>query len=85
MKKLAVDSSAIFAILKGEAEGRQWAELLINERLVGAQLLASDVVWAEVSTLFTNAETMEISMTELEIAFDPLQAVSAFAAGEIFR
>jgi hypothetical protein len=28
---------------------------------------------------------MEKWMTELEIAFDPLQAVSAFAAGQIFR
>lgn len=72
-------------MLKGESEGTQWAELFIRERLAGAQLLACDVVWAEISTLFSDALTMQKRMNELEITFDPIYAASAFAAGEVFR
>lgn len=85
VRKVAVDSSVIFAILKGEADASAWVELLIQERTAGTQLVACDVVWAEVSTLFPDPAKMNATMEKLEISLDPIMRNSAFAAGEIFR
>jgi predicted nucleic acid-binding protein len=85
VRKVAVDSSVIFAILKGEADASDWVELLIRERSAGTQLVACDVVWAEISTLFADPSEMNETMDKLEICLDPITRDAAFAAGGIFR
>ncbi len=80
---LAVDTSAVAAIFKGEAGASAWLELLI--RLSATSILvASDIVWAETAPLFPDNKTLGKRMLDLGIGFDPIKEEAAFHAGQSF-
>ncbi|MGI9115926.1 MAG: type II toxin-antitoxin system VapC family toxin [Chthoniobacterales bacterium] len=80
---IAIDSSPLIAIFKGEAFGAKWLELLLRLRTED-QLAACDVVWAEVGSVFPTLEMLRSSMDEFGIHFAPLDEIACFRAGQLF-
>lgn len=81
---IAVDSSVLLAVLKGEEGHEAWLDRLA-ERAAIAPLVACDVVWAEVGAFFVDFAPLRETLELLEIRFDPIAAESAHAAGRAFR
>lgn len=80
---VAVDSSVLWAIFKGEPAGAPWLAQLIELRSAGS-LLACEVVWAETRPAFATARQHAETMSKLGLEFSPLDAGAAALAGELF-
>lgn len=78
----AVDSSVLWAIAKGEADGAEWLEKLAECRAEG-RLVVCDIVWAETRPAFPNATTHAGFFAQLGVHFDPSDEAAANLAGEI--
>ena len=80
---LAVDSSALYAMIKGEPAAERWfdylADLGRHERLT-----ICDVAFAELAPFFDDHATLAARLESLGVEFDPIQPDTAFLAGEIF-
>lgn len=80
---IAVDSSVLFAIFKGEPGGEGWLTFLLRVRSENA-LAACDVVWAEVAPLFPTLPELRTAMSQVGVHFSPLDEEVCFAAGQLF-
>lgn len=80
---IAVDSSVLLAIFKGEATGESWLNYLLRLRMENP-LAACDVVWAEVAPLFSTLPALRTSMSQIGVHFSPLDEAACFAAGQLF-
>ena len=80
---LAVDSSALWAVIKGERMSEEWLALL-NEVARRTHLVICDVVVAETAPFFDNVASLRSVLEALHIEFSPVDPESAFLAGEIF-
>jgi len=80
----AVDTSVLIAITKGEPTAHDWTELLARAQADG-NLVACDVVAAELSALLTDRARFERTFVGLGITFSPTSLESARLAGRIFR
>lgn len=83
--KVAIDSSALFAIFKGEADREAWLNLIIRLAKEGAQLVACEIVWAEVAGLPVEEWKLRQDMADFQIQFDVLDISTCFAAGKMFK
>lgn len=82
---LAVDTSVLLTIFKGEATAERWVKLIARSNRGTNQVVACDVVAAETSSLFPSATAYETAMEELGVVFSPVAASAAVRAGRIFR
>ncbi len=57
----------------------------MREAIRVGSLIASEVVWAEVGAAFPSSNVAAVSLGRLGIAFSPLTADAAGAAGEAWR
>jgi predicted nucleic acid-binding protein len=80
---LAVDSSALLAIFKGEPTATAWMELIIK-LAPSAALVANDIVWAEVAPYFSSSQELRGHMDDLGVVYDPVSEETAFRAGQSF-
>jgi hypothetical protein len=80
----AVDTSVLIAITKAEPGAHEWTELLARAQADG-DLVACDVVAAELSALLTDRTRFERTFVGLGISFSPTSLESAQLAGRIFR
>src|SRR5438874_435789 len=80
---VAIDTSVLMAIFKQERTATDWFGFL-RERQLEAELVACDVVWAEVAPLFSDLENLRTGMARLGVAFSPLAESATFAAGQLF-
>jgi len=78
---LAVDSSALIAVFKGESEA--WFQFILAHARE-QQLLVCDVVFAEMAPFVPDEATLLTRLEKIGIAFDPIQSQTAFLAGEIY-
>ncbi len=81
---IAVDSSVLLAILKGEANGAAWLKKL-ESASKGERLGATPVVFAEVRAFFSSEADCLAAFSQLKIALSEIEAGSAMLAGEVFR
>lgn len=84
MSSVAVDTSVLLAIFKGEASGEKWLELLQSAAASGA-LIVSSVVYAEIRSFFPSDAACRSALDALDIGHSPLVEESAALAGRIFR
>jgi predicted nucleic acid-binding protein len=84
MSAVAVDTSVLLAIFKGESEGEQWLECLQSTAEI-ASLLVSSVVLAEVRSFFPTDEACRNALRDLGVRHSPLTESAAFLAGKTFR
>lgn len=80
---VAIDTSVLMAIFKQERTATDWFRFL-RERQLEAELVACDVVWAEVAPLFSDLENLRTGMARLGVAFSPLAESATFTAGQFF-
>jgi hypothetical protein len=84
MTMIAVDTSVLLSIFKGEKKGSDWLELL--QRLAETKsLIVSTIVIAEVRSFFPNDAHCMKALGALELRHSILDEKSALLAGKIFR
>lgn len=81
---LAVDTSVILSIFKGEADGAAWFDRLQRES-AAQPLIACSVVWAEVRAFFPNDAKCRDALHALEIQFCEENEATALMAGRIYQ
>jgi len=81
---VAVDTSVLLAIFKGEPQGELWLECL-QSASEAASLLVSSVVLAEVRSFFQTDAACGTALRDLDLRHSPLTEKSANLAGKIFR
>lgn len=81
---VAVDSSVIFSILKGEPAGEKWLNLLIEHAAVGL-LKISEIVAAEVAAHFDSKRSFLSTLQQLNLEYEAINLESCYLAGQIFR
>lgn len=84
MSRLAVDTSAILAVLKAESDGASWLECLHSAAEV-ATLVISSVTLAEVRSFFRADDVCRHKLRELHLRHDAVSERAALLAGEIFQ
>jgi predicted nucleic acid-binding protein len=81
---VAVDTSVLLAIFKGEQRGELWLETL-QIAAEAASLLVSSIVLAEVRSYFRSNEACRKALRDLDLKHSPLSEPAALLAGDIFR
>lgn len=84
MSAVAVDTSVLLAIFKGEPKGERWLECLQSEA-EAAPLLVSSIVLAETRSFFPSDEACREALRNLELRHSPLTEEASLLAGKIFR
>ena len=82
---LAVDTSVLLTIFKGEPSAEQWVKLIARSNRGTGEVVACDVVAAETSSLFPSTTAYQEAMQELGVTFSPIPESAAVRAGRIFR
>lgn len=82
---LAVDTSVLLTIFKGESSAAEWVEMIERSSKGTNEVIACDVVVAETASLFPSAIAYQEAMDELGVEFSPLSSSTAVRAGRIFR
>jgi predicted nucleic acid-binding protein len=80
---VAIDTSVLMAIFKAERTAPGWFRFL-RERHLEAELVACDVVWAEVAALFSGIHDLRMGMARLGVSCSPLGDAATFTAGQLF-
>jgi predicted nucleic acid-binding protein len=81
---LAVDTSVLLAIFKGEAAGEAWLGCL-QDAAEKTALGVSSVVLSEARSFFPSHRACLDALAELDVRHIPLDEESALLAGQIFR
>ena len=84
MSAVAVDTSVLLAIFKGEARGEAWLETL-QTASEAASLLVSSIVLAEVRSFFPSDDACRKALRGLELKHSALVEDAALLAGKTFR
>lgn len=84
MSAVAVDTSVLLAIFKGEPKGELWLECL-QSAAEAASLLLSSVVFAEVRSFFPTDDACRRALRDLDLRHSPLTEETSLLAGNIFR
>lgn len=80
---LAVDSSALWAVIKGEEMSEEWLRFL-NAAARRTHLVICDVVLAETAPFFDRLADLFQALEVIHIEYNPIEPESAFLAGQIF-
>ena len=81
---LAVDTSVLLSIFKGETDGAAWLTCLQREA-ASRQLVACAVVWAEVRAFFRDDASCRQALEALGVQLSPDDESTALLAGSIYR
>jgi predicted nucleic acid-binding protein len=81
---VAVDTSVLLAIFKGETRGELWLACL-ESASEAASLLLSSVVLAEVRSFFRSDDACLEALRDLGLRHSPLTENASLLAGKMFR
>lgn len=84
MNAIAVDTSVLLAIFKGEARGEDWLACL-QDGAETAVLLISSVVLAEVRSFFSSNEMCQDALLSIHLKHSPFTEEATLLAGRIFQ
>lgn len=84
MSVVAVDTSVLLSIFKGEPKGEFWLERLLVAAET-APLIVSSIVVAEVRAFFPSDDGCRRALSDLELRHSPLAEDDALLAGSMFR
>lgn len=84
MSAVAIDTSVLLAIFKGESKGERWLQCL-QSAAEAASLLVSSIVYAEVRSFFPTDEACQTALHDLDVRHSALSEKAASLAGRIFR
>jgi predicted nucleic acid-binding protein len=81
---VAVDSSALLAILLDEPNANGWMDALITARHEG-RLTVCEIVYAEIAPVFRTASELNAALDALGVELDPIRAEAARLGGRTFK
>jgi predicted nucleic acid-binding protein len=81
---VAVDTSVLLAIFKGEPKGEHWSECL-QSTAETATLLVSSVVLAEIRSFFPSGEACRKTLRSIHLRHSPFTEEASLLAGKLFR
>ncbi|HEY5895692.1 MAG TPA: type II toxin-antitoxin system VapC family toxin [Chthoniobacterales bacterium] len=84
MSAVAVDTSVLLVIFKGEPKGELWLGCL-QSAAEAASLLVSSVVFAEIRSFFPSDDACRAAFHDLDLRHRALSEEAANLAGRIFR
>ncbi len=84
MSAVAVDTSVLLAIFKGEPRGEKWLECL-QSAAETATLLISSVVFAEVRSFFPSDDACRKTLRSIDLRHSPFTEEASLLAGRLFR
>ena len=84
MTVIAVDTSALLSIFKGETEGEAWLDLLHTLSRTKS-LIVSTIVLGEIRSFFPSHTTCMKAIQSLYLQVSELDKDSSLLAGKIFR
>ena len=84
MSAVAVDTSVLLAIFKGEPRGEKWLESL-QSAAETARLLISSVVFAEVRSFFPSDDACRKTLRSIGLRHSPFTEEASLLAGRLFR
>jgi predicted nucleic acid-binding protein len=84
MTVIAVDTSALLSIFKGESEGESWLDLL-HDLARTKSLIISTVVLGEIRSFFPSDTACLKAIQALDLRVSDLDQDSSLLAGKIFR
>ena len=84
MSAVAVDTSVLLAIFKGEPKGEHWLECL-QSMAETATLLVSSVVLAEIRSFFPSGEACRKTLRSIHLRHSPFTEEASLLAGKLFR
>ena len=84
MSAVAVDTSVLLAIFKGETRGELWLACL-ESASEAASLLLSSIVLAEVRSFFPSDDACLEALRDLGLRHSPLTENGSLLAGKMFR
>jgi predicted nucleic acid-binding protein len=84
MSAVAVDTSVLLAIFKGEPKGERWLECL-QSAAEAASLLVSPVVLGEIRSFFPSDDACRNALRKLDVRHSPFTEEASLLAGKIFR
>jgi predicted nucleic acid-binding protein len=84
MSVVAVDTSVLLAIFKGEPKGELWLKCL-SSTAETASLVVSSVVLAEIRSFFPTDDACRNALRSLELRHSSLTEEASLLAGTIFR
>jgi len=84
MSAVAVDTSVLLAIFKGEPKGELWLECL-QAAAEAASLLVSSVVLGEIRSFFPSDDACRNALKKLDVRHSPFTEEASLLAGKIFR
>lgn len=84
MSAVAVDTSVLLTIFKGEPKGEDWLECL-QSTAETATLLVSSVVLAEIRSFFPSGEACRKTLRSIHLRHSPFTEEASLLAGKLFR
>ena len=84
MSAVAVDTSVLLAIFKGEPKGEHWLECL-QSTAETATLILSSVVLAEIRSFFPSGEACRKTLRSIHLRHSPFTEEASLLAGKLFR
>ncbi len=81
---VAIDSSVLWSIFKGENDAKSWMDLLVEARR-DSNLVVCEIVFAEIAPLFRTVAELTATLESLGVEYEAIEPETAFLAGEIFR
>jgi len=84
VSSVAIDTSVLLAIFKGEPKGALWLDTLQSAAETAA-LLVSSVVLAETRSFFQSEQTCSAALRHLGVRHSPFTDEASLLAGRIFR
>jgi predicted nucleic acid-binding protein len=81
---VAVDTSVLLSIFKGEAKGEIWLECL-QSAAETATLLVSSVVLAEIRSFFPSDDACRKTLRSIHLRHSPFREEASLLAGKLFR
>ena len=84
MSAVAVDTSVLLTIFKGEAKGEAWLECL-QSAAETATLLVSSVVFAEIRSFFPSDDACRKALRTIHLRHSPFTEEASLLAGKLFR
>lgn len=81
----AVDTSVLIDVFRNDPRFGTASADALRRCIREGQIVACDVVWAELAAVFPSRKVLEESVRILSIAFSPINREAASLAGELWR
>jgi predicted nucleic acid-binding protein len=81
----AVDTNVLLDVFAKDAEFATRSASALKRAIAEGSLIACDVVWAETGSWFADAQSAQSAFSTLRVAYSPLDAPTALAAGHAWQ